>query len=239
MVKHFKRCLNANYIHTPIGGDYSIEAEGDTLYLLFECSDDKEDWLNNFDFIPEEHKDREQTPKLILVKNIIKAVWEYLKLPTKPYKKMFKKWRVHGGFLKVWTDMKDDIEAYVAEFLSHHPEIKKIVCIGYSHGAALAVLATEDMEYLYGKSYEVSGYGFGTPRVLWGIVPEEVKYRLRNFTSVRNIPDIVTHVPPMLFGFRNAGTLVKIGERGKYNPFKAHYASAYITELNAMKGEET
>lgn len=239
MVKHFKRCLNAKYIHTPIGGDYSIEAEGDTLYLLFECSDDKEDWLNNFDFIPDEHKDREQTPKLTLVKNIFKAVWEYLKLPSKPYKDMFKKWRVHGGFLKVWKDMKDDIEAYVAEYLSHHPEIKKIVCIGYSHGAALAVLATENMEYLYGKSYEVSGYGFGTPRVLWGIVPEEVKYRLRNFTSVRNIPDIVTHVPPMLFGFRNAGTLVKIGERGKYNPFKAHYASAYITELNAMKGEDT
>lgn len=239
MVKHFKRCLNAKYIHTPIGGDYSIEAEGDTLYLLFECSNDKEDWLNNFDFIPDEHKDRDHTPWLVLTTNIFKAVWEYLKLPSKPYKDMFKKWRVHGGFLKVWKDMQKDIETYVAEYLSHHPEVKKIVCIGYSHGAALAVLATEDMEYLYGKSYEVSGYGFGTPRVLWGIVPQEVKYRLRNFTSIRNIPDIVTHVPPMLFGFRNAGTLVKVGAKGKYNSFKAHTPSAYIEELNAMKGGET
>ena len=241
MVKLFQRCLDAKdrYIHTQIGGDYYIEAENDTLYLLFECSDGMDDWIHNFDFIPDPHKDRENTPKLALLKGILKAVCEYLKMPSKPYKDMFKKWRVHGGFLKVWKSMKDDIEAFVAEILKNHPEIKKIVIIGYSHGAALAVLATEDMEYLYGKSYEVSGYGFGTPRVLWGIVPKEVKYRLRNFTSVRNIPDIVTHVPPVFFGFRNAGTLVKVGKKGKYNPFKAHYASAYIDELNATKGEET
>jgi predicted lipase len=150
---------------------------------------------------------------------------------------MFKKWRVHGGFLTVWKDMQNAIETHVASILKDHLEINKIVCIGYSHGAALAVLATEDMEYLHGKSYEISGYGFGCPRVLWGIVPAEVKYRLRNFISVRNIPDIVTHVPPMLFGFRNAGTLIKVGRKGKYSPFKAHCASAYITELNATKGE--
>lgn len=206
MVKHFKRCLNAKYIHTAESGDYSIEYEGDTLYLLFQKSSGAEDWKNNFSF------------------------------PAKPYKRMNTVWLCHGGFLKVWKSMKDDIEAFVAEILKNHPEIKKIVIIGYSHGAALAVLATEDMEYLYGKSYEVSGYGFGTPRVLWGIIPKEVKYRLRNFTSVRNIPDIVTHVPPVFFGFRNAGTLVKVGKKGKYNPFKAHYASAYIDELNATKG---
>lgn len=206
MVKLFKRCLKAKYIHTANCGDYAIEYEGDTLYLLFQKSNGAEDWKNNFSF------------------------------PAKPYKRMNTVWLCHGGFLKVWKSMKDDIEAFVAEILKNHPEIKKIVIIGYSHGAALAVLATEDIEYLYGKEYEVSGYGFGTPRVLWGIVPKEVKDRLRNFTSVRNIPDIVTHVPPVFFGFRNAGTLVKVGKKGKYNPFKAHYASAYIDELNATRG---
>lgn len=240
MVRHFKRCLNAKdlYIHTSVGGDYYLEAEGDTLYLLFECSDDKEDWINNFSFLPDEHKEIEETPKRTLFKGILKAICGYLKIPSKPYNDMLKKWRVHGGFLKVWKSMKKDIEAYVAEILDGNAHINKIVCIGYSHGAALAVLATEDMEYLYGNTHDVSGYGFGTPRVLWGVVPKEIKYRLRNFTSVRNIPDIVTHVPPMLFGFRNAGTLVKVGKKGKYNPFKAHYSSAYIAEMNAMKGEE-
>ena len=239
MTELFKRCLYAKdrYTHTELGGDYCIETEGDTLYILFECSDGAEDWLHNFDFIPDAHKDREKTPKTELVKGIAEAVLKYLSVPSKPYKDMFKKWRVHGGFLVVWKDMQTAIEESVAEILASHTEIKKIVIVGYSHGAALAVLATEDMEYLYGESYEVSGYGFGCPRVLWGIVPSEVKYRLRNFTSIRNIPDIVTHVPPMLLGFRNAGTLIKVGKKGKYNPFKAHYASAYIDELNAMKGE--
>ena len=237
MVNLFKRCLDADYIHTLEGGDYCVEVEGDTIYLLFECSDDGEDWVKNFDFIPDPYKDRQNTPRLTLFKSILKAVFEYFNLPIKPYKDMLKKWRVHGGFLKAWDDIRDDIEGDVAEILAiDHTEIKKIVCVGYSHGAALAVLATEDMEYLYGNALEVSGYGFGTPRVLWGIVPTEVKHRLRTFTSVRNIPDIVTHVPPMLFGFRNAGTLVKVGKKGKYNPIKAHYPSAYIEELNAMKG---
>ena len=205
MVDLFKRCLNAGYKHTPKGGDYAIEVDGDTLYLLFECSDGAEDWRNNFDF------------------------------PAIPYKHMSKKWRVHRGFLRVWKDMDDIIEDSVEDCLFAYPEVNKIVCVGYSHGAALSVLATEDMEYLYGDAYDVSGYGFGTPRVLWGIVPKVVKHRLRNFTSVRNIPDIVTHVPPMLFGFRNAGTLVKIGEKGKYSSFKAHRAEAYIDEMEGGK----
>ena len=237
MVSLFKRCLKAKnkYIHTSEGGDYYIERKGNTLYLLFECSDGAEDWLHNFDFLPDAHKDREDTEKLTLFNGVFKAVFEYLKLPVVPYKDMFKKWRVHGGFLKVWKSMQNDIEDYVAEILNNHPEIKKIVLIGYSHGASLAVLATEDMEYLYGDKYEISGFGFGTPRVLWGIVPKEVKHRLRNFTSIRNIPDIVTHVPPMIFGFRNAGTLVKIGEKKKYSPVDAHRPKSYIAELENIK----
>ena len=208
MVKHFKRCLYAKYIHTAESGDYAIEIDGDTLYILFQKSSGAEDWKNNFSF------------------------------PAKPYKRMNTVWFCHGGFLKVWKAMRDDIEAYVREILSSHTEIKKIKCIGFSHGAPLSALCTEDMEYLYGIAYEVYGYGFGAPRLLWGIVPKEVKYRLRNFKTIRNIPDIVTHVPPALFGFRKVGTLVKIGKWGKYGPFKAHYPSSYTNELNAMKGEE-
>lgn len=197
----FERCLNANYVHTAEGGDFALQAEGDTLYLLFECSDGLEDWKNNFAF------------------------------PAKPYKSMDAVWLCHGGFLKVWKAMRDNIEAYVSEILETHPEISNIKCVGYSHGAAIAVLATEDMSYLYGDKYTVCGYGFGAPRVLWGIVPKVIKERLTCFTTVRNIPDIVTHVPPIFLGFRNAGTLVKIGAAGKYNPIDAHRPESYLQEL--------
>lgn len=199
LLKLFKRCLNANYVHTAEGGDFAIETDGDTLYLLFEWSDGKEDWVSNFAF------------------------------PAKPYKRMGVVWFCHGGFLKVWKAMQDEIEARVSDTLKRYP-ITHIECVGYSHGAALAVLATEDMAYLYGDKYTVKGYGFGAPRVLWGVVPKVIKERLSCFTTVRNIPDIVTHVPPCLFGFRNAGKMFKIGWVG---PVKSHFPEAYIKELGS------
>lgn len=202
MVELFKRCLNCkDYTHTSESGDYCIQVDNGTIYLLFECSNGVEDWKNNFSFF------------------------------KKPYKDMEESWRCHGGFLKVWKSMQDDIESKVARLLIDHPEIQHITCIGYSHGAALAVFCTEDMEYWYGKRCEVRGYGFGTPRVIWGKIPESVKFRLRRFVSIRNIPDIVTHLPPMLFGFRNAGTLVKVGKKGKYSLIDAHRPNSYIEEL--------
>lgn len=199
----FKRCLKAKYISTAKNGNYAIEVEGDTLYLLFQWSKGFWDWVNNFLF------------------------------PAKPYKRMSCLWFCHRGFLKVWKAMRDEIEAYVEEILSNNPNLKKIVCVGYSHGGALALFATEDMEYLYGGSYEVKGYGFGAPRVIWGIVPEAVKNRLQAFQVIRNIPDIVTHLPPVLFGFRHVASPLRIGERGKYSPIKAHYNSAYIAEMKS------
>ncbi|MBO5702149.1 MAG: hypothetical protein J6S71_06890 [Clostridia bacterium] len=196
----FTRCLNATYIHTENCGDYAIELDGDTLYLLFECSDGAEDWRNNFDF------------------------------PARPYKRMEDEWFCHRGFLKVWKAMRDEIERTVDNLLE--PEIKNIVCVGYSHGGPLALLATEDMEYLHGDKVMVTGYGFGSPRVIWGNVPEAVKNRLQRFKVIRNVPDLVTHVPPALLGFRHGGEVVNIGSPGKYGPIKAHYASAYKNELS-------
>ena len=197
----YRRCLDAEYIHTTEGGDYAIEVDGDTLYLLFEWSDGAEDWKNNFDF------------------------------PAKPYKRMRDKWFCHRGFLKVWKAMRDEIENRVAETLERNTDISNITIVGYSHGGAMALFATEDMTYLYGDKFNVSGYGFGAPRVLWGYVPKAVRERISAFVTVRNVPDIVTHLPPKVFGYRDIN-IEEIGEKGKYKPIKAHYSSAYIEELN-------
>jgi len=197
----FEMCLNASYKSTPENGNYAIETDKDTLYILFEWSRGNGDWSNNLNF------------------------------PAKPYKNMGAYWFCHRGFLKVWRAMRDEIEKDVRCKLRTHPKIKNIVCVGYSHGGALALFATEDMEYLYGDTLNVTGYGFGAPRVVWGFLPRAVKNRLQGFKVVRNIPDLVTHVPPVLFGFRHVGEVVKIGEKGKYSPIKAHYPGAYLEEL--------
>lgn len=201
LADYYGLCLGAKYTHTAESGDYCIKMTRDTLYLLFEWSDGKEDWKNNFDF------------------------------PVRTYKNGACKWRCHRGFTKVWKAMRDEIEAKVGEALAANSSIEKIICIGYSHGGALAVLATEDMAYLYGDTLAVTGFGYGAPRVLWGRVPNAVRERLKGFTTIRNASDIVTHLPPLLFGFKNAGELLTISEWHKYTPIKAHYPNIYETEL--------
>ena len=199
----FEKILNAKYIHTENGVDYALILNGEILYILFECSDGFDDWVKNFRFI------------------------------ANPYKQMSKTWRCHNGFAKAYSSVKDDIMAYVKEFISNY-KIKKIIVAGYSHGAALAVLCTEDMEYSFGGLCDIQGIGFGTPRVLWGIVPKEVKKRLNGFIAGRNIDDIVTHVPPKILGFRDAGKIVKIGSKGKYSRIDAHRPESYQEELRGL-----
>lgn len=203
LLQLFERCLGAKYIHAKEDGDYAVEVKGHTLYLLFECSNGGRDWKNNLDF------------------------------PAAPYRHMGERWYCHRGFLRVWRNIKDDVESEVAAAILRHPSVRELICVGYSHGAALAVLATEDMVYRFGERH-VAGYGFGCPRVVWGILPKTVAKRFRHFTVVRNIPDLVTHVPPVLFGFRHVGSVLRIGKGNGYTPVGAHYPTAYTRSLEEI-----
>lgn len=204
--KLLKRCyLREDYIHTSAGGDYAIDVVGDTIYIYFECSHGLQDWLHNFCF------------------------------PAKPYKNMSEEWRCHGGFLRLWRSMKDNIENRVAGLLIRHDNLSRIVCVGYSQGGSLAALATEDMTYLYGARIAVEGVGFGAARVVCGKLPASVQARFANFTTIRNKGDIVTKLPPLSFGYTHVGKMVEIG---KYSPFKEHYASSYIGELELLDTKE-
>ncbi len=152
-----------------------------------------------------------------------------LDFPARAYSNGGSCWFVHRGFLRVWKSVRSEIENKIREEIEHR-EAKHIICVGYSHGAALAGFATEDLEFLFGDRVKVSGYGFGCPRFLWGIVPREVKMRFAYFTPIRNIPDIVTHLPPALLGYSHAGGLLEIGALGKYTPITAHRPESYLAE---------
>ena len=193
----FNRCLRAKYIHTVEDGDYAIEREGDTLYLLFQWSHSHMDWVSNFDF------------------------------PARAYKNGEDKWRVHRGFLRVWKAMRDEIERKVIDELNEHEEIAEIVCVGYSHGAAIALLATEDMQYLFGENKKISGFGFGAPRVVWGKLPAAVAERVGHFKAICHKQDIVTHLPPVMFGFRHPNIL-RLTTQKKLNCVDAHRPENYM-----------
>lgn len=149
--------------------------------------------------------------------------FRFIALPRKPYKEMDDAWFCHRGFLKVWKS----IEPYVIEDILD-PRIQKIEVVGYSHGAAIALLCYEYIKY-HRPDVEVEGVGFGAPRVIWGIVPRAVKRRCSEFIVVRNGKDIVTHLPPILFGYRHVSKVKKIGETGL---IKDHYPEKYSAHLD-------
>lgn len=143
--------------------------------------------------------------------------------PAKPYRDMADKWKCHGGFLKVWKS----VEPYVSVGIND-PAVKKIEIVGYSHGAAVALLCHEYCKYNR-PDVEVKGYGFGCPRVFWGQASEQVMRRFSGFLVVRNGRDIVTHLPPEIFGFRHVGGLLQVGK--SEGVFKDHFPLNYLRNL--------
>lgn len=151
-----------------------------------------------------------------------------LDFPAKAYKRMGKTvWFAHRGFLNVWKKLEPILAPKILD-----KSIKNIIISGYSHGAGIAVLCHEYVWYnrpdLRGS---LEGYGFGCPRVFWGIKTKELKIRWQSFTVIRNVNDIVTHLPPAVLGYSHVGNVLEIGTKGKYSPIEAHIAVNILTEL--------
>lgn len=154
-----------------------------------------------------------------------------LDFPATPYRRMGRTvWRAHRGFLRVWKSVEPHLAPKILD-----STLESIVTVGYSHGAALAVFCHEYAWFhrpdLRARLY---GFGFGCPRVLWGLVSGEVLLRWEGFLVVRNLDDLVTHLPPAWLGYRHAGRLLEIGEKGKYSPVNAHRPKSIYTELYAL-----
>ena len=145
--------------------------------------------------------------------------------PAKPYRDMHNKWYCHRGFLKVWKAIEPHLKDHIM-----NPKIKWINIAGYSHGGALAQLCYEYCKFNR-PDCSIKGHGYGAPRVVWGFLNRHVKKRFEGFVLVRNKGDIVTHLPPVVFGYRNIGTLLTIGESFRYSPIDAHRPENYIKEL--------
>lgn len=198
--------LKDRYVHLDNGASFYMERVGNTLYIYFEKSNGKIDWKNNFKFA---------------AKSVVSA--------KKPYKNMGKgeTWKAHGGFSDVWKVIEPYLQPYICDLT-----VDKIYIGGYSHGAALALLCYEYCKYNRPDiSENIEGYGFGCPRVVWGFVRKSVKKRFKGFLVIQNGKDIVTHLPPALFGYRHVGNKLTIGKNEGYKPIESHYPNKYYNEL--------
>ena len=189
LVELFNICANGKDYTTvsPANKKYEVDykfvedEEEKTLYIFFEPSDGKTDWVVNFSY------------------------WR------KPYKDMEIGYRVHGGFLSSWKLIRDTVTARVIEKDAEgNFRWKRVVCVGYSHGGALAALCHECVWFerpdLRDSADALQGYSFEGPRVYAGLwVNKDLQERWRNFTTFFNHNDIVPHLPPVLFFFRHVG----------------------------------
>ncbi len=155
--------------------------------------------------------------------------WENnVDFPVLPYRDMPHRWMCHRGFLTVWKSA----EPYITDaVLSAHA--KNVTVAGYSHGGALAALCHEHIWFHFPHLRKhLTGFGFGAPRVLWRL-PGTLwpKERWEAFTVIRNLDDAVTHLPPAILGYTHVGTVLEIGQKGRYTPLEAHRPQSYENAL--------
>ncbi len=135
----------------------------------------------------------------------------------------------HEGFFRVFSAMLPALERQLSDRGLH-----RLVTVGYSHGAALALLCHEhfyrELPQLRPHLY---GVGYGCPRVKRGGGERAV---WRQFLRVVNCGDLVTALPPRLLGYRHVGRALYLGEKGRYSPIDAHREESYLFELENLAG---
>lgn len=155
--------------------------------------------------------------------------------PAKPYKDMGITWYCHRGFLRVWKSIEPYIEDAIDDIT-----VESIDLIGYSHGSAIATICHEYIWYHRPDLREhLRTFAFGSPRFFWGFrMSDSLKERWKGVTIIRNGNDIVTHLPPVLFGFRHVTDYIinlTRAEQEEFVPFKIindHFPLNYINSMN-------
>lgn len=184
LLELFKTCdCGIEYKNVGDCVSYAFKEDGSHLEIYFQGSSQIADWVRNFLF------------------------------KKKPYKDMEIPYKVHGGFLAAWKEVKDVIKQKIEEKNENGKfKFESITVIGYSHGGALAALCHEFC-WFWRKDIKdnLFGFGFEAPRIYGGFkVKKELKERWEHFTVIRTNNDLVTHCPPIIFGYCHVGTMLKV-----------------------------
>lgn len=146
---------------------------------------------------------------------------------------------VHGGFLKCWKIVQNDVITWL-----HKKEWKNVVICGYSHGGALALLAHEcawyELPHL--RNEHITTIAFEAPRIYAGWrIKDEIKERWAGAYVIRNNRDIVTHMPPRALGFSDVGEIVKVSNLDieKIGCVKSHTPKWICKALLSRKNKST
>jgi len=123
-----------------------------------------------------------------------------------PYGNTKSKIRMHAGFIYAYNN-----DRVRPQLHSAAKNTDKIVISGHSLGAALSIVCAVDIQYNFPEK-DIEVYAYGGPRV--GNLAFIRSYNKRVFKTFRveNGNDIVTKLPPAIFGYRHAGIKVHVGQ---------------------------
>ena len=150
--------------------------------------------------------------------------------------------KVHRGFMKCYKQVRNILldKVYANQY-------NGVVVVGYSHGGALAQLCHQDLKYHFPK-LDVQTFAFESPRCLK--VPKKLRFYWEHLTRIETNNDLITHLPPKIFGFNDLGKELKIkGDTSlikKCLPrcIKSHYPQVVLKALQdyekklSIKNEE-
>lgn len=137
---------------------------------------------------------------------------------------------VHRGFHQCYASVREAVMKFIRDGIG--PD-KTVRVIGYSLGGALACLAAMDIA-TYGLAYrKLEVFAFGSPLV--GSAKWARHYKKQRIVTWRmaNEHDLVTKVPPAIFGYRHVGTPIVFASPGGVPPHSL--AHAYLPALRAAR----
>ncbi len=141
--------------------------------------------------------------------------------------------KAHHGFIEKYMSVRNLLLQELVE-----SDAKEIVLVGHSAGAAMASIAFIDLKHLYPDT-PLRAVTFGLVRVFNSKGARWYRPYRDDFLRVVNGRDFFPNIPPVLFGYRQIGRLVRIGDRPLWKFFSMYdHHPGYRRVLEAMLRDE-
>lgn len=147
----------------------------------------------------------------------------------------FEGFKAHKGFVKSYSEIRDEVVTYVNGKLSDLDILRggKIVILGHSLGGALANLCA--VHLVTSKPYfaeTIQLVTFGSPKVFgYNYSLFKIYNSIETYRFV-NGDDLVTKAPPMIFNYFHYGNEVNIGNKDGSGILKEHGIKKYYESLS-------
>ena len=141
-----------------------------------------------------------------------------------------KRIKIHRGFLSAYLSegIAKRIHSYITD------EIKEIFICGHSYGGALSLICAYELN-CYFPHINFHTIVFGCPRTGNRAFAQNFNKLLPDTVRIENGNDIITKLPPPVFGYRHVGRVIHIGSPkipGIYS-ITDHSVGKYIKNLKS------